>query len=82
MPKSRAPSSEDSSSSTASELDEYEQVRRKIQDQLKRSKTFSSEAVHMKEFRKETKEEKKLKLLADFDNDNEERHLKIQNFKF
>jgi hypothetical protein len=36
----------------------------------------------MKEFRKETKEEKKVKLLFDFDADQEERHLKIQNFKF
>lgn len=36
----------------------------------------------MKEFRKETKEEKKIKMLADFDADLEERYLKVQNFKF
>ena len=67
--------------SSQSDMDEFESAKHKIKNQLNKSKEFSVEAQSMKEFKRETKEEKQMKILIEFDNELFANQMKLSNFQ-
>ena len=63
-------------------MDAFELISHKNLIQLKKSKDFSNDALNMKEFKRETKEDKQIRMLREFDINNLENHMKLSNFLY